>query len=381
MLTDLEELFRLRAADRRLSLLFDIAPDLPRYVRADEGKLRQVIINLLGNAVKFTSSGGVALRAAYRDERLCVEVEDSGPGLTAEDLALIFKPFVQAAGGQKGVEGTGLGLSISYEFVRLMGGELRVISTPGQGSTFAFELPVALADEADLPRTLAVRRVIGLEPDQPKYRLLVVDDRDASRLLLVKLLTPLGFDVREAANGREALAVWGDWQPHLIWMDMRMPVMDGHEATRLIKASTGGQNTVIIALTASAFHEEREAILAEGCDDFVSKPFREGEIFERLTRYLGVRFVYADEAQATSAPPPLTPDQLAMATVTATARPAAWRAELQQATVAADLDRMLALIDQLRSTDPVLADQLAELARNFNYDQILRLVQPAGVSA
>ncbi|CAG0967977.1 partial two-component system, sensor histidine kinase and response regulator, partial [Gammaproteobacteria bacterium] len=381
MLTDLEELFGLRAADKRLTLVFDIAPDLPCCVQADEGKLRQVIINLLGNAVKFTSSGGVALRAAYRHDRLCVEVEDSGPGLTAEDLALIFKPFVQATNGHKGVEGTGLGLSISYEFVRLMGGELRVISTPGQGSTFAFEMPVALAAEADLPRALAVRRVIGLEPDQPKYRLLVVDDRDASRLLLVKLLTPLGFDVREAANGREALAVWSDWRPHLIWMDMRMPVMDGHEATRLIKASTGGQDTVIIALTASAFHEEREAILAEGCDDFVSKPFREGEIFERLTRYLGVRFVYADEAQATGAPISLTPDQLAIATLTATALPAAWRAELQQATVAADLDRMLALIDQLRSTDPALADQLAELAHNFNYDQILRLVQPAGVSA
>jgi CheY-like chemotaxis protein len=240
---------------------------------------------------------------------------------------------------------------------------------------------VDLADEADLPRALAVRRVIALEPDQPQYRLLVVDDRDASRLLLVKLLAPLGFDVREAANGQEALAVWDDWRPHLIWMDMRMPVMDGHEATRLIKASTQGQDTVIIALTASAFHEEREAILAEGCDDFVSKPFREGEIFERLTRYLGVRFVYADESPAAGSPPPLTPDQLALATATATALPAAWRAELQQATVAADLDRMLALIDQLHSTDPALADQLTELARNFNYDQILQLVQPAGVSA
>jgi CheY-like chemotaxis protein len=239
---------------------------------------------------------------------------------------------------------------------------------------------VALAEEADVPPVPVVRRVIGLEPNQPQYRLLVVDDRAVSRLLLVKLLAPLGFEVREAANGQEALAVWADWRPHLIWMDMRMPVMDGHAATQHIKASPHGPATIIIALTASAFHEDRDVILAEGCDDFVRKPFREDEIFERLTRHLGVRFVYADEAHATSAPRPLTLDQLAIATVTATALPAVWRADLQQATVAADLDRMLALIDQLRATDPALADQLTELARNFNYDQISRLVQPAGVS-
>lgn len=376
MLTDLEELFRLRAADKQLTLTFDIAADLPHYVQADEGKLRQIIINLVGNAVKFTARGGVVLRASHQSGRLKIMVEDSGPGLADEDLALIFKPFVQLASGQKSTEGTGLGLSISYEFVRMMGGELRVISTPGQGSTFTFEVPVALATEADVPRTTRVRRVIGLEPSQPRYRLLVVDDRAVSRLLLVKLLTPLGFEVREAANGEEALAVWADWQPHLIWMDLRMPVMDGHEATRRIKATARGQSTVIIALTASAFQEERDMIMAEGCADFVRKPFREEDIFDQLTRQLGVRFVYADEPASSSALS-RQPDRL----VAATALPAAWRADLQQATVAADLDRMLALIDQLRPGEPVLADQLTELARNFNYDQILRLVQPAGESA
>ena len=373
MLHGLEDLFKLRAADKHLTLLFDIAPDLPHYVHADEGKLRQVIINLLGNAVKFTTSGGVALRAAYQQARLRVEVEDSGPGLTAEDLALIFKPFVQAPNGPKVLEGTGLGLSISYEFVRLMGGELRVNSTPGLGSTFTFEVPVAVSTEAEVPRTPLVRRVIGLEPGQPRYRLLVVDDRAVSRLLLIKLLAPLGFEVREAANGQEALAVWGDWQPHLIWLDMRMPVMDGHETVRQIKTAAGESAPVIIALTASAFQEEREAILAEGFADFLRKPFREDEIFERLTRHLGVRFVYADEV-ATVAVQPLTPDRL----VAATGLAVDWRADLQQATVAADLDRMLALIDQLRPADLALAAQLTELARNFNYDQILRLVQPAG---
>ncbi len=235
MLNDLEEMFRLRATNKHLMLDFDLTSDLPRYLYADEGKLRQVIINLLGNAVKFTVAGGVALRAAYHTDRLSIEVEDSGPGLTAEELTLIFRPFVQVASSQTAHEGTGLGLSISYEFVRLMGGELRVSSVPDHGSVFSFDIPVTLSPADSVPTIPEARRVIGLEPNQPKYRLLIVDDRDTSRRLLVKLLAPLGFDVREAIDGREALAVWADWQPHLIWMDMRMPVMDGHEATRHIK--------------------------------------------------------------------------------------------------------------------------------------------------
>ncbi|HZY41417.1 MAG TPA: ATP-binding protein, partial [Anaerolineae bacterium] len=375
MLTALEELFRLRTADKRLALIFDLARDLPRYIHADEGKLRQVLINLLGNAVKFTSAGGVTLRAAWRNDRLDFEVEDSGPGLTSADLAIIFEPFVQATDGRIAPEGTGLGLSISHEFVRLMGGELTALSVPGQGSTFAFDISLTLATAADVPGRPNTRRVIGLEPNQPVYRLLIVDDRDSSRQLLTKLLLPLGFDVREAANGEEALAVWADWQPHVIWMDMRMPIMDGHAATQRIKASTQGPATIIIALTASAFLDDREVILAEGCDDFVRKPFREDEIFDRLARHLGVRFVYADDVQITDRSRLATADRWP-----ATPLPAAWLAELQQATIAADLDRMLALIAQLRSTDAGLADQLTDWATNFNYDQILRLAQPAGAT-
>jgi two-component system sensor histidine kinase/response regulator len=377
MLNDLEEMFRLRATNKHLLLDFDLTPDLPRYIYADEGKLRQVLINLLGNAVKFTVVGGVALRAAYHPDRLSIEVEDSGPGLTAEELTQIFRPFVQVASSQKAHEGTGLGLSISYEFVRLMGGELRVSSVPDHGSVFSFDIPVTLSPADSVPTIPEARRVIGLEPNQPKYRLLIVDDRDTSRRLLVKLLAPLGFDVREAIDGREALAVWEDWRPQLIWMDMRMPVMDGHTATRHIKSSDTGRSTIIIALTASVFQEDREMVLAEGCDDFVRKPFRAEEIFEKLTRHLGVRFIYAESEQPAASPPLLASDQSKMP---ATALPTAWLAELRQATVAADLDRILALIDQQRSIDPALADQLAQWARNFDYDQILRLTQPTGVT-
>lgn len=378
LLGDLEEMFGLRAADKHLVLTFAITPELPRYIRADAGKLRQVLINLLGNAVKFTTEGGVALRAELQNAddqpRLCIEVEDTGPGLTADELNLIFEPFVQTASGHKSQEGTGLGLPISRQFVQIMGGELLVDSAPGYGSTFSFSIPVQLSDRIS-PPALAARRIIGLQPGQPEYRLLVVDDREASRKLLVKLLSPLGFAVREAANGQEAVEVWRHWQPHLIWMDMRMPVMDGHEATRHIRAAAGGQATVIIALTASVFQEERVTIIAEGCNDFVRKPFREEEIFERLARHLGVKFLYsADDAPApiVSAAPDVSP---------AGTLPGDWLAALEQATIAADLNRMVATIEEIRPHDSVLADRLGEWARNFNYEQIIQFTRQAGAAA
>lgn len=380
LLSDLEEMFGLRAADKGLMLTFAIAPDLPHYVYADSGKLRQVLINLLGNAVKFTAQGGVMLRANLRttadEPRLLIEVEDTGPGLTPEELNLIFEPFVQTASGQKSQEGTGLGLTISRQFVQLMGGELLVNSTPGLGSTFSFSIPIKPVAGSTAP-ALPPRRVVGLEPGQPEYRLLVVDDREASRKLLVKLLTPLGFAVREAANGQEAIDVWQSWQPHLIWMDMRMPIMDGHEATQRIRATTQGQATVIIALTASAFQEERDLIMSEGCDDFLRKPFHEEEIFERLARHLGVKFRYsADEAtDAIALQPPL--EQLSIGG----ALPGSWLTELEQATIAADLDRMVATIEEIRPHDGALADRLIDWARNFNYEQILQFTRQVGVSA
>jgi CheY-like chemotaxis protein len=225
------------------------------------------------------------------------------------------------------------------------------------------------------------RRVLGLEPNQPIYRLLVAEDKETNRQLLVKLLEPVGFEVEEALNGQEALEVWERWEPHLIWMDMRMPVMDGHEATRRIKATPKGQATVIIALTATAFEEDRERILLEGCDDFVRKPFRQDEIFDMLTKHLGVRFVYdVEQAQPAAAQPAdaaaapgegLTPAALA-------ALPAGWVADLQQATIKADLNLVLSLIDQIEGQNPALADALADLAHNFEYKRILMLIEQAG---
>jgi two-component system sensor histidine kinase ChiS len=245
MLEGLEEMFALRAHQKGLSLHFELAPGLPRYVVADEGKLRQILMNLLGNAVKFTWRGGVMLRAQGEQVdtdgfRLHVEVEDSGPGISPDDLDRIFEPFVQSVEGRQDQEGTGPGLSISRQFARLMGGDITVESEQGDGSTFMLDVPLRRIETAELPGATVRRRAIGLEPGQPIYRLLIVDDKEVNRQLLRRMLEPFGFEIREAADGAEAVELWKTWEPHLIWMDIRMPVMDGYDATRAIKASLKG---------------------------------------------------------------------------------------------------------------------------------------------
>jgi PAS domain S-box-containing protein len=396
LLDILEEMFRLRAQERGLRLSFRRAEDVPRYVVADEGKLRQVLSNLLGNAVKFTQEGGVALRATVLSpdvpgpparKMLHFEVEDTGPGISPEDLEAVFEPFVQAAGVSglpfvQGREGTGLGLSISRQFVRLMGGDIRASSELGQGSLFEFDVQVRVAGAADAVASRPSRRVTGLAADQraadgQPFRLLVAEDQETNRRLLVQLLESLGVEVEEAADGQEALAVWQRWQPHLIWMDMRMPVLDGHQAAQQIKATPQGQATIIIALTATAFEEDREQILLEGCDDFVRKPFRKDEIYDMLAKHLGVRFLYEEE------PAPLPPAGLVESGhlpfgEALAALPAGWLADLKEATTKGDLHLILRLVDQIRGQDAALADALAELAQNYGYRTILAWIEQSG---
>jgi signal transduction histidine kinase/DNA-binding NarL/FixJ family response regulator len=395
LLDGLEEMFRLRAERKGLLLRLERATDVPRYVWMDEGKLRQVLMNLLGNAVKFTEAGAVTLRveAVPLGEQmaegfhLIFEVEDTGPGIDAAELETLFVPFEQTTSGSQSQEGTGLGLAISRQYARLMDGDLSVTSpviapppSGGPGSLFRLEVPAAVAHASAVEVEGPERRVVGLAPGQPVRRVLIVEDNWANRRLLVQLLEPVGFEVREAVNGKEAVEMWEDWSPHLVLMDMRMPVMDGYEATRRIKATTKGQATVIVALTASALEEERAVILSEGCDAFVRKPFREAELFAVLSDLLGVRFEYEDRLAVlpsrASAPPREGPTIAALATAMA-ALPYGVVRELEDATVRADLDGISSAIRQIGEGDSGLADALADLARDFDHDRILVLVKAA----
>ena len=233
---------------------------------------------------------------------LLFEIEDTGPGIPPKDIESLFDAFTQGERGLQSQEGTGLGLPISRQFVRLMGGDITVSSVANQGSVFKFNIQTKAVQETKLQSIQPARRIIGLAPHQPLYRILVAEDDRMSRLLMVKLLSSLGFQVREATNGEEAVRLWESWRPHLIWMDMQMPLMNGYDAARTIKtrqeqAVERTPQTVIIALSATAFEEDRALMLASGCDDSVSKPFKRDFLLHTMAQHLGLRYVY-DESVA-----------------------------------------------------------------------------------
>jgi CheY-like chemotaxis protein len=379
LLDDIENLFQLRAEQKHLQLLVECSPDLPQYIRTDQAKLRQVLMNLLSNAMKFTREGGIVLRvkvdstpqhAETLTTTLVFEVEDTGVGIAPEELPGLFDMFVQTKSGRDSQEGTGLGLTISRKFVQLMGGDMTVSSEVGCGTTFTFDICVSVVEAADSLLQQPGRRVIGLEPDQPHYRILVVDDKQNNRKLLVKLLNSVGFAVREAGNGQEAMKIWEHWKPHLIWMDMRMPVMDGYEATRQIKATPKGRDTLVIAVSASSLEDEQMLVLAAGCDDFLRKPFREGEVFDLLHKHLGVQFVYVETDATKQEKPPGEKILVDLSVLSAGIID-----QLEQATRYNNASLMNGLIDEIRSEQPAIADKLAALADNFEYEHIAELIR------
>jgi CheY-like chemotaxis protein len=372
LLEDIGTMIHVRAESRGISLTVDIAPDTARFVEADAGKLRQILINLLGNSVKFTREGGVTLRARTRAEEgrtwLDLEVADTGSGIPPESLETIFQPFVQAHAAADS-KGTGLGLAITRSFVQMMGGRIAVASEPGQGSVFRVGLPLELssAEAVAAPEAPALD-VIGLAEGQPAPRVLVVEDVPENRLLATGLLAQAGFAVHEAGNGEEAVTLFQRWRPDLILMDMRMPVMDGFEASRRIRALPGGEAVKIVALTASVFNEQSAEILEAGCDDILHKPFRAKDIFAMLARFLGVRYRYAaaEDAAARSAPPP---DAERLASLSEALRQA-----LRVAAIGLDVEGTGAVIEQIRSVDAPLAAGLQTLADDYRFTEILALL-------
>jgi signal transduction histidine kinase/CheY-like chemotaxis protein len=379
MVRDITDLLRVRAEEKGLQLLLDQSSDFPRFVRADGAKLRQVLINLVGNAVKFTEQGGVTLRLNARpadDPKrllLIAEVEDSGVGIAAEDQARIFDPFVQASGLTL-QKGTGLGLAIARTYVELMGGRLSVESAPGKGSIFRVEAPVGQAEESEVSAAeIKQGRVVGLAPGRTEYRILIVEDQMENWLLLQRLMEGVGFQVRVAENGAAGVEMFQKWRPHLIWMDIRMPVMDGLEATRRIRTLDGGREVKIAALTASVFKEERDNVMAVGMDDFIRKPYRAEEIFGCLARQLDVRFVHEESTAASTAPAAaLRPESLATL-------PQELRRELTDALVSLDTARIGGIIRRVSELDKTLGDTLARHAGQLGYTTILQALQAVKV--
>jgi CheY-like chemotaxis protein len=292
-------------------------------------------------------------------------VQDTGPGISDEDQGPLFDPFLQTSEGAR-IGGTGLGLSISWQYARLMGGRLSVSSRKGWGACFRLELPLQKA-RGEILRKRSWRRVVGLEPGTGPWRILAVDDKPDNLSLLTSLLRPVGFEVREAADGGQALQVFEDWSPHAVLMDMRMPVMDGYEATRRIRAGRAGQQAIVIAVTAGAYEDSQKETMDAGVDAYLAKPFKAEDLFEILGRYVGVRYAFAERAsEVASVYSPSHP-----ASPSAPLRlPRAVVQNLGQAVAEGDMDRLMELIDELEQEHEQTARILRGMAENFAYERI-----------
>lgn len=297
LLNTTKDILELKAVNKNLELIFEYNPNVPKYIRTDERKLRQVLINLINNAIKFTQEGRVVVRVQLDQDnvnKINFEVEDTGAGISESEINSLFKPFTQTAAGRKSNEGTGLGLSISLRFIQLMQGAITVSSQLGKGTIFKFHILAERLQQPELLEHNIKPKVIGLEANQPKYRILIVDDRWDNRQIIAQMLKPIGFEIKEASNGQEAVSTFLSWKPHLIYMDIQMPIMDGYQATKEIKSQTSGKDTVIIALTASVLDHTASNIKSFGYDDFIAKPIIIDDLLEKLEEHLKVRYSYQE---------------------------------------------------------------------------------------
>lgn len=377
LLAAVEAMTRVRADAKDLQFDVRIGPDFPAVVRGDDGKLRQVLLNLLGNAVKFTDSGSVRLVAEWSDGRGRFEIHDEGRGISEGEIVELFQAFSQTESGKSMPEGTGLGLTISRQIVRLMGGDITVESVPGKGSTFRFDvsLPASSASATARP----VRRVRRVVPTERRRRVLVVDDSAENRLLLVSILTSVGFEVREASDGREGVAAVVDWKPRVVFMDRRMPVMDGVEATREIRRleredPDAAWRVVIIATTASVFEQDRDEILANGCNDLVIKPFQESEIFEMLERHANVQFEFEVAPSDDGASVQASTDGLARI---ADLEPVLAQ-KLYRALDAGDAQAAAEIAEQIAKTDSELGAEIGRRIREFRMETLIVALEESG---
>jgi signal transduction histidine kinase/CheY-like chemotaxis protein len=380
LLENLKSILNEWASRKGLDLTFEKAPDVPIHIRTDEQKLRQVLINIIGNALKFTKTGSVILRVAVSDPgaapfdqeentlpskscRLRFEVRDTGVGIAAAEIGRVFDPFFQTKSGQSAGEGTGLGLPISQQYVHLMGGDIHAESQVDVGSNFSFEIPVEIITTDKTIQETPIQRVVGLAEGQPQYRILVVDDHRDNRSLLEQILNHAGFDVQTVESGEAAVEMCLSWRPHLVWMDIRMPGMDGYQTTRQLKEM--GFETIIIAITASIYDVERARVMEANCDDFLQKPFSETDIYELMAKHLGVSYVYEEIKPAHDHESRwFAPGILA-------SLPKGWVISVRQAATRGRTQELFNLVKQIEEEQPQLASALRVLIKNYEFKQII----------
>ena len=387
-LDDLRDMLRLKAEEKGLELIFEHGRDLPAHIHTDEGKLRQILLNLLNNAIKFTERGFVKLRVELVDQkpeqqvqdrlRLRFSVIDSGAGIAQEEVKDLFVAFVQTETGRRSQMGTGLGLPISRTFAQMMDGDILVSSELGQGSEFHCDIQVKHIHGFQT-ESQKFNHVVGLLPGQPCYRMLVAEDNLYSRQVLVQLLESVGFEVEAVATGEKALARWKTWQPHMLWMDLRMPGMGGLKTAAAIKAAAAESDEwvapIMVAVTANAFDTDRSRALASGYDDFVAKPYAHCMIFEKIAHYLDVEYRYEEVSGLGSENIPA--DQVVLSSTDLEVMPQAWQDTLKQATLHLNGELIEHLVEEIPAHQAELKSGLDVLVREFRYDILLELLGEA----
>jgi signal transduction histidine kinase len=380
LLNDLHTMMILKAQSKNLALQLEIASDVPEWVNTDQRKFRQIVINLLGNAIKFTDRGQVTLRLTIGtsetiDRALCCEVLDTGHGIAAHEMSQVFEAFVQTSTGRNAQTGTGLGLSISRQLARILGGDLTFTSEVNVGSQFCLTLPFKKAKSLEM-NDPSTPRITGLAPNQPTYRILIADDTLENRRLLSELLSHVGFEVREAGNGRAAILLAEQWQPQLILMDLRMPDMDGMTAMRYLRNHPLPilNQIKILAISASTFETDRGVLRQSGFDDFLAKPFQIQTLFEKIGHHLGVAFTYAEvEAEK----PAVAPKSALGIQQQIQDLPREWRSQLYDAAADLNFDPCLELIATLDDDQQQLARILTDLINNFRFDTLMEMMTDA----
>lgn len=377
MLDEIITMFKVRTSKKGLELSLLKTEDVPQYISTDANKLRQILINLIGNAVKFTSIGGIAVRVESEIKeknilKLMFEVEDTGVGIEENEKAKAFKFFEQTLSGRQKKSGSGLGLFICREYVKVLGGSISVESEVGKGSLFRFDISVEEAEKEILQEEVQHKRVIGIKSGSISPKILVADDTIANRILLSRMINGIGIDVRMAQDGEEAVEIFKEWKPDFIWMDIRMPKMNGIEATKLIKGMDIGKDVIIVAITASALLEDRKPIAEAGCDDFVSKPFHDYEIFDMMKKHLKLDYIYKDDQNKKSDSNKISDDSLLKRINNL---PEIVFKRLHRAVLRLDIAKTAELIREVKDIDSELAEIIRVLTENMDYEKLLEILE------
>ena len=399
MLKTVHEMLAIKAQGKNIILTFDVDPIVPQHISSDQQKLRQILINLLNNAIKFTNEGKVKLRVKLLQDsnflkkkseyrQIIFKVKDTGKGIKQEELPKLFKPFEQTQTGKNSNEGTGLGLTISRKFINLLGGDIEVKSKVDIGTTFTFDIKVkSIESEQVAPETKRIVKGVDIREGEITPKILIVDDVQENCLLLENILAPLDLPCRTAYNGKESIDIWQVWQPDLIFMDIQMPIMNGYKAVELIRQQEkqllrDQKRTTpmkIVAVTASIFDEEADNILQCGFDDLIRKPFTENTILQKLENHLGLKYIYENQEPQTNTEMASSFNlrELLEQEILITEgqkMSASWCDDVIQSANKGSDDELLDLIAQIPDDLIALPEMLSHLTHEFLFEEIIRLI-------